>query len=316
MPLDPEAAQMLEAMGASTSIDPFSMTPEQWRAAFDAPLGSAGGEEVPVTEVARVENRTIPGPAGEIPVRIYTPATPAGAGPKPGLVYFHGGGWVLCGLDSHDGTCRDLAAGTDCVVVSVDYRLAPEAPFPAAPEDCYAATRWVEAEAKALGIDANRLAVGGDSAGGNLATVVSMLCQERGGPKLVHQLLVYPVTDHNLDTPSYIENGEGYFLSKAMMGWFWHHYLASEKDGANPLASPLRAASLSGLPPATVFTAEFDPLRDEGRAYASKLEADGVPVAYTNYPGVFHGFFGMAHQIPRARQAMEDACAALRSAYA
>lgn len=308
MPLDPEAARILETMGASTSIDPFSLSPAEWREAFSSQTGAAAGPEV-----ARVETREIPGPAGPVTVRIYRPA---GDGDKPGLVYFHGGGFVLCGLDTHDSTCRELAAGADCVVVSVDYRLAPEAKFPAAPEDCYAATQWTADQASALGIDATRIAVAGDSAGGNLATVVALLCRERGGPVLAHQLLIYPVTNHDFETISYKENGEGYFLSRDMMRWFWHQYLESDSDGANPLASPLRADDLRDLPAATIFTAEYDPLRDEGRAYAERLEAAGVPTAYTNYPGVFHGFFAMADQIPRARQAVDDACTALRRAFA
>lgn len=307
MPLDPEAAQVLEAMGAATSVDPFSMTPDQWRELMSTPSGSATGPELD-----RVENRTIPGPDGDIPVRIYSPA---GNAPKPGLVYFHGGGFVLCNLDTHDTTCRELAAGADCVVVSVDYRLAPEAKFPAAPEDCYAATCWTLDEADPLGIDPTRVAVAGDSAGGNLAAAVTLMCRDRGGPTLAHQLLIYPVTDHSLETPSYTENGEGYFLSREMMRWFWHHYLAEEAQGDHPLASPLREPELGGLPSATVLTAEFDPLRDEGHAYAERLLKAGVPTTYTNYPGVFHGFFGMTAEIPRARTAVNDACDALRKAF-
>ncbi len=307
MPLDPEAQKILDDIGAAAAIDPFSLTPDQWREAFANMPGEATGPEL-----ARVESRTIPGPEGEIPVRIYWPD---GDGPRPGLVYFHGGGFVLCGLDSHDATCRELAAGASCVVVSVDYRLAPEHPFPAAPEDCYAATCWTAENAAELGIEATRLAVAGDSAGGNLAAVVALLGRDRGGPALAHQLLIYPVTDHSFETDSYHENGEGYFLSRDMMRWFWHQYLASEADGESPLASPLRAPDLAGLPDATVLTADYDPLRDEGRSYAERLEKAGVATQYQNYPGVFHGFFAMTSEIPRARQAMDDACKALRAAF-
>ena len=264
-------------------------------------------------EMASVESRDIDGPASKIPLRIYTPK--GGAARKPGIVFFHGGGFVLCSLDTHDATCRQLAQGTDSVVVSVDYRLAPEAKFPAAPEDCYAATQWTALQARALGIDAGRIAVAGDSAGGNLAAVVALMCRDRGGHLPIHQLLIYPVTDFCFETASYSANGEGYFLSTDMMRWFWHHYLETDADGAHPHASPLRAPNLAGLPPATVLTAEYDPLRDEGRAYAQRLAAAGVPTQYTNYDGVFHGFFGMTEQLPRARQAIDEACAALRKAF-
>jgi acetyl esterase len=327
MPLDPEAQVVLDALGAATSVDPFDLSVEQWREAFSSFAGDAVGPDV-----ARVQMMEVPGPAGPIPVRVYTPSNDSavdsstsadetqttasdGSHAKPCLVYFHGGGFVLCGLDSHDLTCRELAVGAGCIVVSVDYRLAPEAKFPAAPEDCYAATCWVRDQAPQLGVDPARIAVAGDSAGGNLAAVVSILCRDRKGPSLVHQLLIYPVTEHRFDTDSYRTNGEGYFLSRAMMQWFWHQYLDSEADGRNPLASPLLAKDLSGLPPATILTAEFDPLRDEGRSYAEALERAGVSTQYTNYPGVFHGFIGMSAQIPRALLAVQESCAALRAAY-
>ncbi len=307
MPLDFEAKTMLETLSGGGEVDPFSLPHTLVREGFAAMSGLGEGPEL-----SRVEMQELDGPAGKISVRVYTPA---GEDPKPGLVYFHGGGFVVCDLDSHDATCRELAAGADCVVVSVDYRLAPEAKFPAAPEDCYAATQWVSFEAKRLGIDPARLAVAGDSAGGNLAAVVAMMCRDRGSPALIHQLLIYPVTDHRFDTPSYKDNGSGYFLTENLMRWFWHHYLESEADGDDPLASPLRADDLSRLPSATVLTAEFDPLRDEGFAYSKRLEAAGVATTYTNYPGVFHGFFGMTAQIPRARQAVENTCAALRKVF-
>jgi acetyl esterase len=307
MPLDPEAKAVLETMAGAADVDPFTISPTVMREAFTAMSGEVEGPDV-----AKVEMKEADGPAGTIPVRVYTPD---GDGEMPGLVYFHGGGFVVCDLDSHDVTCRELANGADCVVVSVDYRLAPEAKFPAAPEDCYAATKWVAEHASELGIDVDRIAVGGDSAGGNLATAVALMCRDRNGPTLTHQLLIYPVTDNRCDTLSYKENGVGYFLSADMMRWFWHHYLESESDGDNPLASPLRASDLSGLPSATLLTAEYDPLRDEGRAYAERLQAAGVQTTHTDYPGVFHGFFGMTSQIPRARQAVDEACAELRKAF-
>lgn len=307
MPLDPEAQAVLDELAGASAIDPFDLTPDQWREAF----ASFGGD-APGPDVERVEMREVAGPDGPIPVRVYTPA---GSGTKPGLVYLHGGGWVLCGLDTHDSTCRELAVGADCVVVSVDYRLAPEAKFPAGPEDCYAATLWVENEAESLGIDPARIAIAGDSAGANLAAAVTLMIRDMGGPTLVHQLLIYPVTEFRFDTESYEQNAEGYFLSRDMMRWFWHHYLENEEDGKNPLASPLLAESLAGLPSATVLTAQYDPLRDEGRAFAEALKKAGVETQYTNYPGVFHGFFGMSSQIPRAFQAVEESCAALRAAF-
>jgi acetyl esterase len=313
MPLDPEAQAVLDELAAVSAIDPFDITAEQWREIFSNQADGAPGPDI-----ARVETLEIPGPAGAIPARLYAPAgsdVADAADAEPALVFFHGGGFVLGGLDTHDSTCRELAVGSDCVVVSVDYRLAPEAKFPAAPEDCYAATKWVHDEAARLGIDPTRIAVGGDSAGGNLAAVVAIMSRDRGGPGLAHQLLIYPVTEHRFDTESYERNGEGYFLSRDMMRWFWHQYLETEADGRNPLASPLLAENLTDLPSATLLTVEFDPLMDEGRAYAEALQKAGVATQYTNYPGVFHGFFGMSAQIPRALQAVEEACAALRAAF-
>ncbi|HIF95086.1 MAG: alpha/beta hydrolase [Myxococcales bacterium] len=324
MPLDPEAKAVLDSLAEGLDVDPFSVPHTVMRDAFAAQSGENDGPEV-----GNVEMREADGPEGKIPVRVYTPAssgtTPVGQNTepassqtdlRPGLLFFHGGGFVLCDLDSHDSTCRELANGADCVVVSVDYRLAPESKFPAAPEDCYAATEWVAKNAASLGIDANRIAVSGDSAGGNLAAAVTLMCRDRNGPKLVHQLLIYPVTDNRFDTASYKSNGVGYFLTEQMMRWFWDHYLESESDGDDALASPLRAPDLGRLPSATVVTAQYDPLRDEGRAYARRLAEAGVATTQTDYPGVFHGFFGMSGQIPRARQAIEQVCAELREAFA
>jgi acetyl esterase len=269
-------------------------------------MSQMGGEPA---AVANVTNRTIPGPAGEIPVRIYTPN---GTAPFPVLVYFHGGGWVIGSLDSHDGTCRDLANGSGAVVVSVDYRLAPEHKFPAGPEDAYAATKWVADNAASLGVDAKRIGIGGDSAGGNLTAVVALMARDRGGPPLVFQVLVYPVTDAACDTRSYVDNAEGYFLTRKAMEWFWGNYLPNAADGSNAYASPLRAASLKGLPPALVITAEFDPLRDEGEAYARRLEEAGVHVRLKRYDGMIHGFFGMGRTMDQGKQAMAEASGNLR----
>jgi len=306
MPLDPQCQLVIDQL-AALSFDWTSLEPARVRAAFAAmPL-------VPGEAVARVEDRTLPGPAGPLPVRVYAPAG-AGPAPLPALVYFHGGGFVLCNLDSHDGTCRSLANAAGCAVVSVDYRLAPEHRFPAAPEDCYAATRFVAENAAAFGVDPRRLAIGGDSAGGNLTAVVALMARDRGGPELRFQLLIYPVTDCAFDTPSYRENGEGYFLTAQQMRWFWEHYLARAAQAADPYASPLRAEKLEGLPPGLVITAEYDPLRDEGEAYAARLREAGVAVTLSRYDGMIHGFFGMGAAIERARAAVAEAGAALRTA--
>lgn len=308
MPLDPQAKVILDLLNAAGPIDTAALAPEQMRAVMDTM--TLPGEP---TAVGGTEDREVPGPAGGIPVRLYTPP---GNGPFPILAYFHGGGFVIGGLETHDGTCRDLCDATGCVVVSVDYRLAPEHPFPAAPDDCYAVTAWLAEHGAEVGGDPTRLAVAGDSAGGNLAAVVAMMARDRGGPALCHQLLIYPVTDHHCDTASYQEHAEGYMLTRDMMRWFWSHYLADAAQGDDPLASPLRAQDLSRLPPATVITAEFDPLRDEGEAFAEKLIAAGVDTRLTRYDGVFHGFYGMTKAIDKARRAVEQSAGALRESFA
>jgi acetyl esterase len=259
--------------------------------------------------VARVEDRTI----GAVPIRIYSPG---GSAPFPALVFLHGGGWVVGDLETHDQVCRSIASRGEAVVVAVHYRLAPETPFPGALEDGAAAIRWTAEHARELGVDPKRICVGGDSAGGNLAAVVALISRDRGGPRLCHQLLIYPVTDHSFETPSYRENQSGPLLTRDAMRAFWNLYLAREQDGANPYASPLRAPDLRGLPPAHVMTAEYDPLRDEGEAYARRLEAAGVPVVVRRYEGMIHGFFGFSEAIDRARGAVDDAVRELRRGFA
>src|SRR5580698_1514860 len=262
--------------------------------------------------VASVLNRTIPGPGGDIPIRIYTPG---GSGPFGAFVYFHGGGWVLGSLDMTDQPCRMITNAAGCVTVSVDYRLAPEHKFPAGPEDCFAATKWVMETAAAIGCDASRIAVGGTSAGATLATTTALMARDRGGPKIAFQLLVYPATRRELDTPSQKQFSEdGYILSRAVMEWFWGNYLTSDADAANPYACPARAKSLAGLPPAFVMTAEYDPLRDEGEAYAARLREEGVATVMKRYDGVTHGFFGMPTFLEKSRIAIAEASAALRAA--
>jgi acetyl esterase len=307
MPLDPQAKALLDLMPAMPDFTTLDLA--LVRAGMAAGVLNTGEPEA----VAKVENRTIPGPAGSIPVRVYTP--PA-SGPHPGLVFFHGGGFVLCNLDTHDGICRSLTNAAGCVVVSVDYRLAPEHPYPAAPEDCYAATQWVAKNGSELGIDVSRLAIGGDSAGGNLTAVTALLARDRGGPALRFQLMIYPVTDCGFETASYRENGDGYFLTTGMMRWFWDKYLADPKQAREGYASPLRAANLANLPPGLCITAGFDPLRDEGEAYAERLRRAGVDVHTSRYPGMFHGFLSMPAQLDKAREAIAEAGAALRAALA
>ncbi len=309
MPLDPQAKAVLDQFASMGGQQLHEMSVAQARELILGMVALAGEPE----SVARIENRTVPGPAGEIPVRIYAPV---GTAPFPVLVYFHGGGWVIGNLDTHDGICRSLANRVGCLVVSVDYRLAPEHRFPAAPEDCYAATRWLAEHAGSLGGDKGRIAVGGDSAGGNLAAVVALMARDRGGPKLAFQLLVYPATDTDFETRSYRENSEGYFLTRADMVWFWNHYAPRDEDRRNPYAAPLRAASLRGLPPALVITAEFDPLCDDGNAYAARLREDGVPVRLSQQDGLIHGFFQMGAVIDRGRASVDEASRALKDAFA
>jgi len=306
VPVDPQVSQLLSQMQAMGMPGLSELPVEQARAALAAARITAGPSE----EVAAVDDLAIPGPAGDLPARVYRPSTEHGL---PVVVYFHGGGWVLGDIESHDPTCRALANRAGAVVVSVDYRLAPEAPFPAAVEDCLAATRWVAASADRLGVDGARLAVAGDSAGGNLAAVVAQLGRDEGGPAIRFQLLVYPVTDGAMDTASYRDNGEGYFLTAKDMRWFYDLYAGPVDD---PRVSPLRAADLAGLPPAMVITAEFDPLRDEGDAYAARLAGAGVPVEHVACPGMIHGFFGMGAAVDAAGAVVDRAGRALRDALA
>ena len=265
--------------------------------------------------VAESKLMIIPGPAAPIAVRAYRPE---GAKPEealPALVYFHGGGWVIGDLDTHDVVCRQLANGARCAVFSVDYRKAPEHRFPGAVEDCIAAVRHVAAEAATLKVDAARIAVGGDSAGGNLAAVVALTARDAGGPALAMQMLVYPATDQRMGHPSIDGNGEGYLLTKSAMQYFGGHYLAQEKDKLDWRASPLLAKSLAGVAPAYVITAGFDPLVDEGRAYAERLAKEGVAVAYLDYPDMIHGFLLMGGVLDTANQALAECCARLREAF-
>lgn len=307
MPLHPQAQAMREQRRRDGAPQLYTLSVEQAREADLASIQAAGGEPEHVHEVV---NRHIPGPAGDLPVRLYRPVS---GGPLPVLVYFFGGGWTLGSVDTSDGICRSLANAAGCLVLTVGYRLAPEAKFPAAVEDCYAATRWVAEHAAELGGDPGRVAVGGDSAGGNLAAAVTLMARERGGPDLAGQLLVYPNTDYFADTGSMRENTDPWLFNRTSVEWYWRHYLTWPEDGRNPLASPLRAEKLAGLPPALVITAEYDPLRDEGEQYAHRLAEAGVPVHLTRYDGMVHGFFAMAGVLDAGGAAIRQAAEQLRA---
>jgi acetyl esterase len=275
-------------------------------------------EEMNTTEnpesVDDVIEFSIPAADHELRLRVYYPE---GEPPFPSLVFFHGGGWVIGSLDTHDDICRGIANSAGCAVVSVDYRLAPEFPFPAAAEDCYLATEWVAEAGGDIDIDTDRIAVGGTSAGGNLAAVVSLMARNRGGPEIAHQSLMYPVTNDpkQRQLESYEQNAEGYFLETEMLPWYYNRYLPREIDRRNVCAFPLQADDLSDLPPAKVITCEFDPLRDDGRLYAERLSEDGVDVEYTNYDGMIHAFLGLIHEVDRARDGIDDVATSLKNAW-
>ncbi len=307
---DPQVQAFLEQPHDPAAPRLNSLPPEGARQMYLAMAQAMDAQNVPI---GHVENRTIPGPAGEIPVRVYTPVA-AGAAPLPVLVYYHGGGWVIGDLGTHDGVCRVLANESGCKVVAVDYRLAPEHPFPAAVDDSFAALQWVSDNAAELGVDANRIAVGGDSAGGNLSAVVSQMAKDKGGPAVAFQLLVYPVTDAGGDYESRWTNATGYLLEQELMEWFFKHYVPKGTDPLDTRLSPLRRSDLSGLPPAWVLTAGYDPLRDEGKAYADKLRAAGVPVEYVNEPQMIHGFFQLSGAIDTGAATLKRAGAAIRRA--
>lgn len=325
MPLDKDTADILHQLELMEAPEISDLSPIAARnLSFSAP-------EVEPVPVASVTDQVItatqlpgaldPGRASpfidtgadfpDLPIRIYRPLVPAGKG---ALVYFHGGGWVLGNLESHDAICRRLSGGAGITVISVDYRLAPETPFPGPLQDCYVATRWVAHNAEELDIDPQRIAIGGDSAGGNLAAAVALLARDEAWPTIRFQLLIYPVTDARMDTASYRDNASGYLLTQSSMSWFWDHYVPTAEDRAQPLVSPLRADSHAALPAALVLTAEYDPLRDEGEAYANALESAGVPVQHTRYSGLIHGFFGMYETVAASRPAIREATVALREA--
>ncbi len=288
----------------------YAMTVEAARAADLAAILAEAGEPEPV---ARIVDTSINGPGGPLPVRIYLPESD---GPRPVLLYFFGGGWTLGGIETSDGVCRILTNLVGCATVCVGYRLAPEHKFPAAVQDCHAAVQWVRGHAVEFGADGERLAVAGDSAGGNLAAAVTLMARADGETPLRAQVLVYPNTDYHADTPSMRESDDPALFNRTSVAWYWSHYLDRPQDGSNPLASPLRAADLGGLPPALVITAERDPLRDEGEAYAERLARAGVPVELRRFDGMTHGFFTKSGTLEVSRRALAAAAEHLRVAFA
>jgi acetyl esterase/lipase len=310
VPLDPSAKRLLGMLAAGGMADIAATTPQQMREGFRRLAQSV---DIKGVSVGAIEDGELPGPGGALPYRLYRPRQPA-ARPLPALVFFHGGGCVFGDIDTHDGFCRMLAAESGCAVISVGYRRAPEHRFPAAVEDSQAATRWVVDHAAALGLDAGRIAVGGDSAGAGLAAAVCQMAAAGHGPRLALQVLFCPVLDMRAETASRRAFAEGYFLNQATIDWMLRHYCAEDADLDDPRLSPLRATHFSGLPPAQIHTAEFDPLRDEGEAYAQALRRAGVPASYTCHPGMIHYFYAMAGAIPAARTALKAAATAMREA--
>ena len=308
MPLHPQAQAFVDTLNALERTPISALTPELARQGLQGLLPPL---DVPIGAVQDFE---VPGGDGQpVRARAYTPCD-AHAGPLPLVLFLHGGGWVTGDLDTHDATCRELANASGCKVVALDYRLAPEHKFPAGLLDCHAALRWLVDNAKELQIDAARIVVSGDSAGGNLAASLALLARDRGGPAIAFQLLVYPVTHHAFDSPSYVEYGEGFLLSAEGMRWNWNHYLSDPAAGQDPLASPLLAPDLRGLPPALVITAECDPLCHESEAYARRLADAGVPVECRRYDGMLHAFFTLGQVFDDERAAVEYAGEALRRA--
>jgi acetyl esterase len=307
--LDPEIQPIVDIMEAAPGPPAHLVPIDQARAAHDRESAIMGG---PGEEVAEVRAITVPGPGGGIPVRVYRPE---GEGPLPLVAYAHGGGWVLGTLDGFDPVCRALANASGAVIASIGYRLAPEHPFPAASDDVRAAVRWLAANARELGGDPDRVAIAGDSAGGNLATVTARRLRDEGGSPLRFQALVYPVCDSALNTPSYRAAGDGFGLTALSMKRYWDLYLDGA-DGRRPDASPLRADDLSGLPPAFILTVRDDVLRDEGEAYAHALEAAGVPVTLRRYDGAVHGFFRWMAKSRLSRRAVAEVGVALREGLA
>lgn len=306
MPLDPTVAKVRDYRLATGFTPLYTMSVEEARRADRETEATAWEWVAQPDEVFDLE---MTGPAGQLPVRVYRPQS---EGPLPVLVYYFGGGWVVGSLDTSDAICRALATMARCLVVSVGYRLAPEHPFPAAIDDCYAGLKWVADHARELGGDSARMAVAGDSSGGNLAAAVTLMARDDDGPALAAQVLVYPPTRYGAKTESMLGNTDPMFFNSYSSDWFWDRYLAQPADGESPLASPLNAPDHSGLPAALVMTAEFCPLHDEGEAYADALSGAGVPVEYHRYTSLTHGFLAMSSVLDTAREAMEVIAGFLR----
>lgn len=307
MPLDEDSQHLLAILTPEDSPPMHQVDVHVLRDAMESRFPDRERESI-----ATVEDRAVAGPRGDVPVRVYRPElkdTP------PVLVYFHGGGWVLGSLETHDAICRALANAARCVVIAVDYRLAPEHPFPHGLQDCQAVVRWVQESSVQLGLDGERVAVGGDSAGGNLAAAVANSNRDENGKPLCHQLLIYPVIDAERATESYRENAEGYLLTALGMKMFWELYLGEASASESALASPARLVDLAGLPPATIVTAQYDPLRDEGEIYAERLKAAGNQVALRRWDGVFHGFVGFADRLAKGSEAILFSAQRLRESF-
>jgi acetyl esterase len=312
-PLHTQTQAMVDAMARMNLVPPDKLSVEQAREQFRR---SRVPFVAPPQEVGAVKDATIPGPDGGLRIRAYRPLGSRTDELLPALVYFHGGGWVFGDLDSHDPGCRELCNLARCAVVSVDYRLAPENRFPAAVEDAVSAIRYVAQHAADLGIDGAQLAAGGDSAGGNLTAVAALTFRDQGGPQLKLQVLIYPVTDFSMDAPSYTRIANGFTLTKDRMSYFRGLYLRGSEDAADWRASPLKAKDLTRLPSTLLIAAGHDPLVDEGKAYADRLAAAGVPVTYSCYDGMVHGFVSLAGAIDAGRRAIAESAAALKRAFA
>ncbi len=311
MTLDPQARLVLDMAEASDRPQLYSLSPEEARAEFAIAIKILDTDPPAVAEIRDIE---APGPAGPVPIRLYRPHIETG-GPLPVLVFYHGGGFVIGDRDTYETPCRTLANQAGCLVASVDYRLAPEYKFPAAVDDAWAALTWIAANAAGFGGDAARLAVGGDSAGGNLSSVMARMARDAGGPDLALQMLIYPATRLDGDTDSHRRLGEGYFLTRELMNWFMDHYLNGPEDLTDLRASPGLAEDLGGLAPAYVVTAGYDPLSDEGEAYAAGLSAAGVPVETRRFDGQIHGFLSMGKVIEAAGTCLDECATALRRAW-
>ncbi len=310
MPLDPQAKYVLDLAREAGNPEYWQMSVAEARRLHNERAAKLSFAPTPLFAV---HDRSVPGPAGEIPLRVYVPRRSDTA--LPALVWYHGGGHTIGTLESYDAVCRRLSLEAGCIVVAVDYRLAPEHRFPAAVDDCFAALRWVAHNANDLGADPAKLAVGGDSAGGNLAAVCSILARDAGSPDLAFQLLIYPVTGDALDTASHRDCAEGYLLTRRSIEWFWDNYCPDRSQRHDFRFAPLNAKDFEGLPAALVIVAGYDPLRDEGIAYAERLEAAGNRVELTNYPGMIHAFLSLGGVMGAAAQAIAQSAKALRRAF-